>query len=87
MGLLRLVDSRRLGWGTMAAMFFKACRPQPRWLPQRRRRERGQGMFEYALILVIIALFLIAIVNVIGKSTVATLCNVKSPLLLANSAP
>jgi pilus assembly protein Flp/PilA len=47
------------------------------WL---RRSERGQGMVEYALILVLIAVVVIAILIVLGNQVQNVFCNVSGAI-------
>ena len=46
----------------------------------RRDRERGQGMVEYALILILIAVVVVLIVGVVGKQIHNVFSNVSSGL-------
>ena len=45
-----------------------------------RRRERGQGMVEYALILVLIAVVVIAILILLGNQVQNVFCNVSGAI-------
>ena len=47
------------------------------WL---RRSERGQGMVEYALILVLIAVVVIAILIVLGNQVQNVFCNISGAI-------
>ena len=44
------------------------------------RSEKGQGLVEYALILVLVAIVAIAALSLLGKTTNNVLCNVVSTL-------
>lgn len=50
------------------------------WLRIPRTGERGQGMVEYAFILVLVAVVLIVIVTVIGKQTSNMYSNISNGL-------
>ncbi len=47
---------------------------------EQRRGERGQGMIEYALILVLVAIVVIAAVTLLGTRTTALYSNISSGL-------
>ena len=44
------------------------------------RRERGQGMVEYALILVLIAVVVIAVLIVLGNQVQNVFCNISGAM-------
>ena len=48
--------------------------------PERVRREEGQGMVEYALILVLIAVVVILVITNVGRKTSNVFSNVSSGL-------
>ena len=48
--------------------------------PDRRRSERGQGMIEYAFILILVAILLILAVQVLGHQTSSLYSNVANGL-------
>ncbi len=54
--------------------------PAPAICGQVRRRERGQGMVEYALILVLIAVVVVVILTVVGNQVNNVFSNVSSAL-------
>ncbi len=64
-------------WIRLQAAAFTATRP-----PQRRRdrADDGQGMVEYALILVLVAIVVIVTVGVVGKKVTNIFSNISSGL-------
>jgi pilus assembly protein Flp/PilA len=51
-----------------------------RLLVDRFRSERGQGMVEYALILVLIAVVVIAVLIVLGNQVANVFCNISGAI-------
>jgi len=50
------------------------------WLVLKRKKQHGQGLVEYALILVLVAVVVIAIVSVMGGGIRDQFCNILSEL-------
>ncbi len=72
-----MFSSLRTAWIRLQATAFVVTRP-----PQRRqdRGDDGQGMVEYALILVLIAIVVIVTVGVVGKKVTNVFSNISSGL-------
>ena len=59
---------------------FPAAVPSPSVGRTRRRDERGQGMVEYALIIVLIAIVVIVLLQVVGQQVNNVFSNVSNGL-------
>lgn len=61
----------------MPTKLYLQCRE---WLAGRIHRQEGQGLVEYAFILILIALVLILIVTILGKRTSNLYSNISNGL-------
>jgi Flp pilus assembly pilin Flp len=57
--------------------------PEAGETPQRRRGERGQGLIEYAFILILIAITLIIALQVLGTQTSTLFSNIQNGISVA----
>jgi Flp pilus assembly pilin Flp len=47
-----------------------------RWLARQRERERGQGVLEYALLIILVSVVVMAVLTIVGRSSSSALCKV-----------
>jgi Flp pilus assembly pilin Flp len=71
-----LVDMIPAFFPALVALVRSVTRPTSR----RRDSERGQGLVEYGLILILIAIFVIVVVGVVGHQTNNVFSNVSNGL-------